>query len=260
MQARRTWKDWETRTIAFLQCLLLEAQENLGAFRESTPLLWWSSAFHYLLACIFLTPATMVQFLEAVSYSRTHILQHFCPSALFCVHINPLSVDVSVDISVSLTVIYSTRSAVERSHNNHDSGHHLTSGRLWHRNTCAAREAALCQADRELNSPSEAAHKASAGLCSETGMLQELLFLKWALLPGDAAGRRTVFSSGVAVVQQQNDAFLWQTETPVTDKCRVLYINQQLSAEQSSVFTDVRFEPSILHGGRDSVILPLLKC
>lgn len=97
---------------------------------------------------------------------------------------------------------------MEHCHNNHDSGDHLTSGRLRHRNTRAAREAALRQADRELNSPSEAARRASAGLCSETGTLQEVLFLKWALLPGDAAGRYTVFSSAVAVVQQQNDAFL----------------------------------------------------
>lgn len=110
MQARRTWTDWETRTIAFLQWVLLEAQENLGAFRKSTPLPGWCSSFHYLLAFIFphqqrwSSSWSLQSFLSKkhillTDACVTHVLQHFCLSSLLCVHINPLSLDVLVDIS-----------------------------------------------------------------------------------------------------------------------------------------------------------------
>lgn len=144
---------------------------------------------------------------------------------------------------------------MEHSHNNHESGDHLTSGRLWHRNTCGAWSCS----PSDWQGIKQPVRGRTQGFCRLVLWNWDVLFLKWALLPGDAAGRCTVFSSGVAVVQQQNDAFLWKISNSVTDKCRVLYINQQLLFV-IRVFTDVRFQPSILHGSRESVFLPSCTC
>lgn len=140
-----------------------EPPENPLLCRDGPPPL------HYLKACIFLTPAAMVQFLEPAELafflsfinrrlrdSFSGILVFLLPSAFalipsvwtFRLTLRPVPAS-----QFHWLVIYSTLSAMERSHNNHGNGDHLTSGRLWHRNTC---EAALRQADGELNSPSEA--------------------------------------------------------------------------------------------------------
>lgn len=65
-----------------------------------------------------------------------------------------------------------------------ETGDHFTSGWLRHRNTCAACEAALRQADSELNSPSGAICRVSAGLCSETETLETILLFSKTFLRG----------------------------------------------------------------------------
>lgn len=173
MHAGRTWKDWEARTIAFLQQLLLEAQENPGASGESTPLPWWSSSFT-LFKSLYLSHtssdgpvlgacrAFFLSFFHQQtsswrlrdSFSSILVFLLFSAFALipsvwtFRLTLRPVPAS-----QFHWPVIYSTLSAMERSRNNHGNGDHLSSGRLWHRNTCGA---ALRQADGELNSPSGA--------------------------------------------------------------------------------------------------------